>query len=180
MLGIAVGVFAWLAVQSHNEAGLGRTANASPPAMRTIPADKIKQLAKIQPPPYEASAAEKAVPSPEFRAAMQHYQQGDYAGAVPGLRAATETQPPSVAARFYLALCLLLTNDRPGGIQLLKDVTAAGNTPFLESARFYLAQALLGDHNVYGADLQLRIIVEMHGKLEKEAQSLHAQIVPSP
>jgi hypothetical protein len=35
-LGIAVGVFAWLAVQSHREAGLGRTANAAPAPIREI------------------------------------------------------------------------------------------------------------------------------------------------
>jgi hypothetical protein len=28
--------------------------------------------------------------------------------------------------------------------------------------------------------VQLRVIVEMHGKLEKQAQVLHAQIVPRP
>jgi hypothetical protein len=43
-----------------------------------------------------------------------------------------------------------------------------------------LAKALLGEGNLAGADLQLRIIVEMHGKLEKQAEVLHAQIIPRP
>jgi hypothetical protein len=111
---------------------------------------------------------------------MEHYRKRDYAGAVSGLRAAAQAEPQSVEARFYLAICLLFTNDLPAGIQLLKDVTAAGNTPYLESARFYLAKALLSEGNLAGADLQLRIIVEMHGKLEKQAEVLHAQIIPRP
>jgi thioredoxin-like negative regulator of GroEL len=145
--------------------------------MRHIPAERIAVLAQFEPPEYDAAAAEG---SPGFRAAMEHYRRGDYAGAAVGLRAAAESQPQSVEARFYLAICLLLTNDRSGGIQLLKDVTASGNTPYLESARFYLAKALLGEGNLAGADLQLRIIIEMHGKLEKQAQVLHAQIIPWP
>ena len=178
MLGIAVGVFAWLAVQSRNEAGLGRTANSPPAAMRHIPQEQLALLARFEPPGYDA--ADNAQGSPGFRAAMEHYRKGDYAGAGSGLRTDVQAHPDSVEERFYLAICLLFTNDRPGGIQLLKDVTASGNTPYLESARFYLAKALLSQGNLAGADLQLRIILEMHEKLEKQAQLLHAQIIPRP
>lgn len=157
---------------------MGRTANAAPPPMRHIPPERIALLAHFEPPEYDAS--DNAGGSPDFRAAMEHYRKRDYAGAVSGLRAAAQAEPRSVEARFYLAICLLLTNDRPGGIQLLKDVTAGGDTPYLEPARFYLAKALLREGNLAGADLQLRIIIEMHGKLKKQAQALHAQIIPRP
>lgn len=111
---------------------------------------------------------------------MEPYGHGDYALAVSGLRSVTEKQPQFVEARFYLAISLLLSNDRSAGIQELQTVIAAGATPYLEPARFFLAKALLGDHNISGADQQLRIVAEMHGKLEKQAQVLHAQIVPRP
>ena len=179
MLGIAVGVFAWLAVQSHRQAGLGRTANAAPPPMREIPAERIELLARIEPPEYEASAA-GAKSSPEFRAAMERYRKRDYAGAVSGLRATTQAQPQSVEGRFYLAICLLLTNDHGAGIQELQTVIAAGDTPYLERAHFYMAKALLADRNIGGAQRELRKITEMHGQLEKQAQVLQAQIVPRP
>ena len=146
--------------------------------MRHIPAERIALLARFEPPEYET--ADNAEGSHEFRAAMEHYRKRDYAGAVSGLRAPAEAQPQSVEARFYLAICLLLTNDRPGGIQLLQDVIAAGNTPYLEPARFYLAKALLSEGKIAGADLQLRIVIEMHGKLDKQAQVLRAQIVSGP
>ena len=180
VLGIAVGVFAWLAVQSHREAGLGRTANAPPPRMREIPPEKIELLSRIEPPAYEASAADSAQGSREFRAAIEEYQKRNYSGAIAGLRAAAQAQPQSAEAHFYLAICLLMTNDRSGGSQELQAVIAGGSTPYLEAARFYLAKALLADRNMRGADVQLRVIVEMHGKLEKQAQTLHAQILPTP
>ena len=148
--------------------------------MRQIPAERIELLAHFEPPEYEQSAAESAKASSEFGAAMEHYRMRDYAGAISGLRIATQASPQSVQARFYLAICLLLTNDRPAGIQELQAVIAAGNTPYLERARFYLAKALLADRNIRGADIQLRVVVELHGKLEKQAQLLHAEIVPKP
>jgi hypothetical protein len=174
-----VGVFAWLAVQSHREAGLGRTANAAPPPLREIPAERIELLARIEPPEYEAAAASMNG-SPEFRAAMERYRRRDYVGAVLGLRAATQFQPQSVEARFYLAICLLLTNDRLAGIQELQTVIGAGDTPYLERSHFYLAKALLGDRNISAAERELRKVAEMHGQLEKQAQVLQAQIVPRP
>ena len=180
MLAIAVAVFAWLAFQSHQEAGLGRTANAAPPPVREIPAERIALLARIEPPEYLPPPAGSMPVSREFRAAMEPYGHGDYALAVSGLRSVTEKQPQFVEARFYLAISLLLSNDRSAGIQELQTVIAAGATPYLEPARFFLAKALLGDHNISGADQQLRIVAEMHGKLEKQAQVLHAQIVPRP
>ena len=179
VLGLAVGVFAWLAVQSHREAGLGRTANASPAPVREIPAERIELLARFEPPEYEAGAAGSTEESREFRAAMEHYRERDYAAAIPGLRAANQAPSQSVETRFYLAICLLLTNDRPAGIQELQAVIAAGDTSYLELARFYLAKALLGNRNITGAEQQLRSVVEMHGKLEKQAQVLRAQIVPN-
>jgi TolA-binding protein len=146
--------------------------------MRQIPAERIELLARIEPPAYEAAAS--ADVAPEFRAAMENYRKRDYAGAIAGLRAAVQAEPQSAEAHFYLAICLLMTNDRAGGIQELQAVIAAGSAPYLEAARFYLAKALLADRNIRGADVQLRVIVEMHGKLEKQAQALHAQIVPRP
>jgi TolA-binding protein len=167
-------------MESRHEAGAGRTANARPAPLRQIPSERIELLARIEPPVYEASAADPAKDSPEFRAAVEHYQKRDYAAAIPGLRAGTQAQSPSVAARFYLAICLLLTDDRPAGAAQLQAVIAAGDTPYLETSRFYLAKALLGGRNITGAERQLHKVVEMHGNLEKQAQVLLAQIMPTP
>ncbi len=175
VMAIAATIFLWLASESRKRAGLGRTANAPPERMAKIPPERIALLSRFEPPEYKPSAAD----SPQFQAVMQRYQRRDYAGAMPGLRAIVEAHPDSVAARFYMAICQLLTNDRSSAVAALKEVIGAGNTPFHEPARFYLAKALLAGGDVRGADIQLRVIVEMHGPFEKQATVLLTQILPN-
>lgn len=175
IMAVAVTVFAWLASESRKEAGEGRTANAPPARAWKIPAERIKLLARFEPPSYEPAGGE----SPQFVRAMQPYVRKDYAGAIPGLRAMLDAQPDSVETRFYLAICQLLTKDRDSAISELKNVIAAGSTKYLEPARFYLAKALLGNDDVRGADVQLRIVAEMHGGFGKQARELLAQITPA-
>ena len=95
-----------------------------------------------------------------------------------GLRAAAKSQPDSVEVRFYLGICLLLTGDRASGIQELRNVIAAGDTPYLERARFYLAKALIGEHDIAQAQQQLESVIGMHGEFQKQAQVLLSQIMP--
>jgi TolA-binding protein len=173
VLAIAAGVFAWLAIESRHEAGAGRTANAHPVAIRNIPAERIELLSHFEPPEYTAGGERSAT----FRSAMEEYQKHDYAGA---LQTLVQTSPQSVEARFYLAICLALTNDLPDAAKEFHNVIAAGDTPYLEAGHFYLAKDLLGTGNVVGAEQQLRKVIELHGKFEKEAEVLRAQIVPAP
>jgi len=176
ILCVAVGVFAWLASESRKEAGEGRTANARPSITGHISEERYELLARFVPPSYQASPA---VAEPrDFQQAIQHYLKGDDAGAVPGLRAAIQAHPDSVEARFYLGICLLLTNDRTGGGEQLRSVVGAGDTPYLERAHFYLAKALIGQRDIQGASQQLKNVVAMHGELEKQAQVLLSQIKP--
>lgn len=171
----AMGVFVWVSVQSREEAGEGRTANAPPGRVWNLPEEKLEQLARFDPPHYEPGSAD----SPQFKRAMQSYLKRDYTAAIPELRTLSDAQPDSLAPQFYLAICQLITNDRASAAQGLKNIIAAGNTPYLERARFYLAKALLAGGDARGADVQLRIIVEMHGSFENQAQALLAEITPA-
>lgn len=175
IMAIAVAVFVWLGRESRREAGQGGTANAPPPRTWKIPAERMELLARFEPPSFQPGAGE----SSQFQRGMQHYQARDYAGAIPDLRAASDAQPDSIETRFYLAICLLLTKDRASGIEELKSVIAAGNTPYLERARFYLGKGLLAAGDVRGADVQLRIVAAMRGALEKQAEALLGQIGPN-
>jgi len=177
ILCVAVGVFAWLASESRKEAGEGRTANARPSITGHISEERYELLARFVPPSYQASPA---VAEPrDFQQAIQHYLKGDDAGAAAGLRAVVEEHPDSVEARFYLGICLLLTNDRTGGVEQLRSVVGAGGTPYLERAHFYLAKALIGQRDIRGASQQLKNVVAMHGEREKQAQVLLSQIAPA-
>jgi predicted negative regulator of RcsB-dependent stress response len=170
---IAVGVFAWLASESRKEAGEGRTANAHPRAGQHIPEERYQLLAHFDPPVYSPSASgERGA----FQQAMGRYATRDYAGAIPGLRAAAAAQSDSSAARFYLGICFLLTNDRSAGIQELRAVIAPAVSTYQEPARFFLAKAYLGQGDPRAARQQLEAVLAMHGELEKQAQALLAQI----
>jgi TolA-binding protein len=173
---IAAGVFIWLASESRREAGAGRTANSKPVPAREIPVERIELLARFEAPAAEASAARSGA----LRTALMLYSNRDYARAIPKLRSAGETQPDSAERRFYLGICYLLTNHPTEGVKELQAVAAAGDSPYTERSRFYLAKGLLSQRDVRGAAEELRKVVEMHGALEREAGVLLAQIVPRP
>jgi predicted Zn-dependent protease len=172
IMAIAVGVFVWVA----SEAGLGRTANARPSITGRIPEERYELLARFVPPAYQPGTG--VAESQEFKRAMEHYLKGDDAGALARLRAVANARPDSVEVRFYLGICLLLNNDRSAGLQELRSVVAAGDTPYLERSRFYLAKALIGAHDIAQAERQLESVIAMHGEFEKQAQVLLSQIMP--
>jgi hypothetical protein len=173
---IAMGVFGWLAWTSRQEPGVGRVAGARVQAAASpIPDERYELLAAFRAPEY---VPESGAPK-DFKNAMQRYASQDFAGAIPGLRAAAAATPSFIPARFYLGICLLLTRDRISGIQELRAVTEAGDTPYLERARFYLAKGLIAEHDIRHAQTQLESLIALHGDLEKQATALLAQIRPA-
>jgi len=175
IMSIAIGVFIWLASESRRQQGLGRTANAPPVRATRIPEERYELLSRFVPPSYKPGTGPA---SKAFQQAMERYTVGDDAGALADLRQAAKAQPDSVEVRFYLAIALLLNNDRSSGIEELRAVAAAGDTPYLERSRFYLAKALIGAHDVPLAEQQLKAVMEMHGEFQKQAQVLLSQISP--
>ncbi len=171
ILTIAVVVFAWLASESRKEAGEGRTANGHIPIGQSLPADRLQELARFEAPAYLSAPKEPA----GYTKAMQKYSASDYAGAIAGLRSVAAAQPHFVPARFYLGICLLLTNDRAGGVEQLRAVIAGPASPWTERARFYLAKALLAEGDRHGAQQQLDMVIALQGDLELEARQLLAQ-----
>ena len=107
---------------------------------------------------------------------MERYSNTDYSGAIAGLQAAASAHPDFIEARLYLGICYLSTNNRPSGITELRAVVAAGGTPYLEQARFYLAKGLLGIGDAAGARQQLDPLIAMHGDLAQQAEALLAKI----
>jgi len=171
ILTIAVVVFAWLASESRKEAGEGRTANGHIPIGQSLPAVRLQELARFEAPAYLSAPKEPR----GFAQAMQKYSARDYAGAISGLRSVAVAQPDFVPARFYLGICLLLTNDRAGGVEQLRGVISGLASPWTERARFYLAKALLAEGDRHGAQQQLDMVIALQGDLELEARQLLAQ-----
>ena len=169
---IAIGVFAWLAVESRHDAGVSQSPKTGP-----IPVERFQLLAQFEPPPYLPDNSRASPHARQFQVAMEHYLKRDFAGAIPGLRATVAAPAGGTEAQFYLGICSLLIGDRAGGVQDLQSVIGAGDTPYLEAARYYLAKALLGQGDVSGTRAQLEKVITMHGDLEKRSESLLAQIV---
>jgi hypothetical protein len=173
---VAMGVFGWLAWTSRQEPGIGRVAGARVQAPAgAIPEERYEMLAAFRAPEYVADTTSPK----DFKLAMRRYANQDFAGAIPKLRAAANATPSPVAARFYLGICLLLTGDRISGIQELRAVTEAGDTPYLERSRFYLSKGLIAEHDIARAQTQLQSLIAQHGDLEKQATVLLAQIRPA-
>lgn len=162
----AMGIFIWSVIQSRREGGTV-TANQ-------VPGRANETLARVFPPAYHpvGSLSRPAA----FNTAITRYSQRDYAGAIPGLAALVETKPDFVEARFYLGICYLSTGNAASGIAELRKTVDAGNTPYLEQARFYLAKGLIGSGDMEGARQQLDETIAMHGDLALQAESLQAQI----
>jgi len=171
---IAIGVFAWLAVESRHDAGVSQSPQAG-----AIPLERFQLLAQFEPPLYSPDERRASPHSRQYRVAIELYVKKDFAGALPGLRASVAAQADGPEAQFYLGICLLLTGDRAAAVQDLQSVIGAGDTPYLESARFFLAKALLGTGDVSGTRGQLEKVIAMHGDLEKRSESLLTQIVVS-
>jgi TolA-binding protein len=174
---VALGVFTWLVFISKSEPGVGRVAGPvrSSVAPSSLPDEQYELLAQFSPPAY---APEGRAPQP-FQAAMALYRSQDYRGAAGALSDVLKTKPEFTEAKFYLGVSLLLSGDRIAGIQELRDLTEAGDGPYLERARFYLAKGLIAEHDLRRAREHLEKLVAHHGPLETEAAALLVQIRPS-
>lgn len=174
---IAMGVFGWLAWTSRKEPGVGRVAGALP--VTAAPASSLadedyERLAEFTAPVY-VKAAHASKP---FQSAIALYNNQKYRDAAADLRVIAQAQPDFAAARFYLGISLLLAGERIAGIQELQDLTDSGDSPYLERGRFYLAKALIGEHDLRRAQEQLEDVVAQHGALQKQASALLEQIRP--
>src|SRR5688572_2034714 len=111
-----------------------------------------------------------------FRQAMVPYSEGNCDDAVAGLRRAVQMDESLIQARFYLAACELVS-DRPKSAEdQLHRVVAAGESPYLEDAHFFLAKARIQQGDITGARQELTRVIAMSGDRREEAQRLLEQL----
>ena len=130
------------------------------------------------PPPYKPVTVRGAIDeaSELFRAAMQHYVEGDYVTAIEGLQAAARLKPGAPDISFFLGICYLLMEQPDLASEHLAKTVAFGNSPYLEEAHFYLAKAYLRKGDIGGAEKELIRAVQLRGELESNAQELLGQL----
>jgi Flp pilus assembly protein TadD len=107
---------------------------------------------------------------------MELYAAGNYSGAAAGLRRAIELDPSLLGAQFYLAVSVLQIDGTDEGVTLLQRVIAAGESPYLEDAHFFLAKARIRRGDIASARSELRRVIALDGDRRDEAQQLLARL----
>lgn len=121
-----------------------RESERAPATVASIHEVDLTQLAKLDPPAYEAPVL-RGIETPaeqRFHEAMQAYLRRDYANAIAGLRDSLRLDPNAAAARFFLGASELMDGEQVAGVTDLQ-VVASGASPFAEEARFDLAKGYL-------------------------------------
>ncbi|HYM75252.1 MAG TPA: tetratricopeptide repeat protein [Candidatus Dormibacteraeota bacterium] len=159
---------------------------AAPPVRPNVPvqvqspsaAPSLEELARVEPPPYSGVVLRGAEDESHetFHKAMQFYVKGDYAKAIPGVRAAAEASPQSASFNFYLGACYLLAGQTDPAIVSFRQTVSLGDPAYSESAHFYLAKAYLRKKDVARAKDELQKTVQFHGSLESEAAEILRQL----
>ncbi|MFN7986693.1 MAG: tetratricopeptide repeat protein [Thermoanaerobaculia bacterium] len=172
-LGLAAAVLA-LGVAGTFLLSRERPAPTPEPDAVTTPSSRFAELARVEPPawtPVRLRGSEDEA-GRRFREAMEKYEKGDWAAALPILRDASQLDPSAPGASFYRGGCALLAGDPAEAAESLERVVALGDTPYLEEARFYLAKARLAKGDAPGARNELLRIAREDGRRRAEARLL--------
>jgi len=137
-----------------------------------VDASSYRDLAAISPPVYRPSTLRGPGSSPEFEEAMERYVSGDYAAAAAALDGVLRREPGHLRALFFGGVSSLLVGRNEDGVARLQEAIAAGDTPYLEEARFYLAKAYLQRGDAEAAERELERVIALEGDLEELARDL--------
>ncbi len=173
----AVGMW-WYSARSRPSRQVSSQPRAINPAPTVSSVPALEQLARVEPPPYFATALRGADDEAheQFRSAMQSYSKGNYAKAISGLRAAVKNDPQVVSFNFYLGACYLLTGESDSAVIFFRKTISLDDPTYSEQAHFYLAKAYLKKQDVAGAQKELQATVRFHGVKETEAGQLLRQL----
>jgi len=136
------------------------------------------ELARVEPPPYTPLVLRGVEDRPleTFRKAMQHYLKGDYAKAIPGVRAAVKANPQNASFNFYLGACYLMSDQADSAIESFRTTVSLGNLAYSEPAHFYLAKAYLRKKDMAAAEDELQTTIRLRGNKEAEAGEILRQL----
>ena len=178
-----IGIAAALAAAAFLVPVMRRPATAPPMAQvpTPAPASGLQLLARMEPPAYDPQTlrgTESAVTA-RFQKAMTPYLAHDYSTAAGELGKLVERYPSSMDARYFLAICQLLTGRLDAGIVGLRGVIDAGSaSPYVEEAHFYLAKAYLNQGKLPQARAEFEAVAASGGDLQRPAREILQQLPP--
>jgi hypothetical protein len=126
---------------------------------------------------YSGNAAGADTGRVLFQEAMNAYIDGRYYDASGHLTSALKFEPSAPDVNFYLGICRILDNHPEESISALQIAIAAGNSPYLQSAHYYLGKAYVQEMNLEGAEAEFRAAAGLTGSLSTDAKTLLARVV---
>jgi hypothetical protein len=142
---------------------------------------QMASLADLQIPGYQAShlrgSESTEAADLSFEGAMRSYAQGNCPAALNQFGHVPDGSKHGVAARLYGGLCHFKAHELSQAQSSFEAVIAAGDTPQLESAEYYLAQTMLLRSDAATARLWLRRTVSLHGDYQARAQAQLGRLV---
>jgi hypothetical protein len=148
--------------------------NSTPPA-----GPDLSLLADLALPAYRPPNLRGAVHDSAFAVGMKAYAKGDCPGAVSSLARVRAPNGDSLAASFYMGVCLLHEQKLPAAQDKLRQVAGAGDSPEREAALYYLAQVALARNDAAAARHSLERTVSLHGDFEQRARAELASFPPA-
>ena len=164
-----------------------QTASAPPPTERpeprrpqasSDPLPSLDELARVEPPPYEALALRGTTDEAmaRFRTGMDRYRRADYRGAVSDLRAAAALEPAAPGISFFLGVSHLMLGHDDQAIAHLRTTVALGDSAYFEDAHWYLAKGYLRRRDLGAAETELKTVIQLHASRADEALRLLADV----
>ena len=180
---IFAGAIGWYSARQHAGSQIAWVPPAapeasSPPQPSPPPGASLEELARVEPPPYNAAVLRGAEDEAQqaFRKAMESYIQKNYAQAIPGLRGAVRAAPGMARYNFYLGASYLLSGQNGAAVASLSKTITLNDPTYTELAHFYLAKAYLRMKDVAAAQRELKAVVRLHGSWTAEAQGILSQL----
>ncbi|HEY3744584.1 MAG TPA: hypothetical protein VGL53_32295, partial [Bryobacteraceae bacterium] len=147
----------------------------------------MNRLESVEPLPYKGSVLRGASEDSAelFRKAMASYTAHDYKKAVQHLSEIPVGIPGSgkpdehitdAGVQLYLGVSRLILNQNAGAIEALRRSVEYGDTPYLESAGYYLSKGLIRQKNWNEAEAQLRKTIALNGDRQNAARQLLADL----
>jgi TolA-binding protein len=146
---------------------------------------QIASLADLQLPVYQPESLRGSDSSSQQHSALTNglksYAGGDCNTALNQFKQIIDTlpdkNPDTIAANFYSGLCRLKSHDLLTAQSHFEKTIAAGDSPQLEAAEYFLAQTLILKSDATSARNWLRKTISLHGDYQQRAEAQLTRLV---
>ena len=172
-------------VQDPSPAVISKSLKPTQPERQLLAS--VVDLGAVEPLTYRSSVmrGNSEDSSEKFERAMEWYSKRDYRRTAAGLLSIPVGVPGSgkveehindAGVQLYLGISQLMLNQNDDAIRSFRRAASYGDTPYLESAEFFLTKGLIRQGQYPAAADQLRRVVRLKGDRQAEAQQLLEQL----